>query len=98
MNSGDNAWQSKRSLRKIGQTTNKHFHRKRTSTMSPPFSPTSPGGRSNDINWQAALNRLTPGNIKRTATDLMKEWEKSLSPPVEGAPGENAPVVEDRIL
>jgi len=24
------------------------------------------------------LNRLTPSNIKRTATDLMKEWERSL--------------------
>ncbi|KAL2132123.1 hypothetical protein VTI74DRAFT_4212 [Chaetomium olivicolor] len=27
------------------------------------------------------LNRLTPSNIKRTAADFMKEWEKSLSPP-----------------
>lgn len=63
------------------------------------FSPTSPSGsRANDINWPAALNRLTPGNIKRTATDLMKEWEKSLSPPAEGAPGDNSSFVEDRIL
>jgi hypothetical protein len=63
------------------------------------FSPTSPSGsRNNDINWPAALNRLTPGNIKRTATDLMKEWEKSLSPPVEGTTGNNTPIVEDRIL
>lgn len=29
------------------------------------------------------LNKLTPGNIKRTASDFMKEWEKSLSPPPE---------------
>ncbi|EFX02939.1 hypothetical protein CMQ_2868 [Grosmannia clavigera kw1407] len=35
--------------------------------------------------WSAALNRLTPGNIKRTATDLMKEWEKSLTMPLETA-------------
>lgn len=27
------------------------------------------------------LNRLTPSNIKRTAADFMKEWERSLSPP-----------------
>ncbi|KAL2025007.1 hypothetical protein VTK56DRAFT_9 [Thermocarpiscus australiensis] len=27
------------------------------------------------------LNRLTPSNIKRTAVDFMKEWERSLSPP-----------------
>ncbi len=25
-----------------------------------------------------ALNRLTPSNIKRTASDFMKEWERSL--------------------
>lgn len=31
------------------------------------------------------LNRLTPSNLKRTATDFMKEWEKSLSPPPESA-------------
>jgi hypothetical protein len=28
-----------------------------------------------------ALNRLTPSNIKRTAADFMKEWERSLSAP-----------------
>ncbi|KXX77221.1 hypothetical protein MMYC01_205757 [Madurella mycetomatis] len=27
------------------------------------------------------LNRLTPSNIKRTAADFMKEWERSLSQP-----------------
>ncbi|KAB5575791.1 hypothetical protein GE09DRAFT_1215543 [Coniochaeta sp. 2T2.1] len=27
------------------------------------------------------LNRLTPSNLKKTASDFMKEWEKSLSPP-----------------
>ncbi|KAL1903196.1 hypothetical protein Sste5346_000481 [Sporothrix stenoceras] len=80
------------------QTDENTTPQKRTPPMSA-FSPTSPSSsRTNDINWPAALNRLTPGNIKRTATDLMKEWEKSLSPPVEGNPGENSPVVEDRIL
>lgn len=27
------------------------------------------------------LNRLTPSNLKKTASDFMREWEKSLSPP-----------------
>lgn len=27
------------------------------------------------------VNRLTPSNIKRTATNLMDEWEKSLTDP-----------------
>lgn len=27
------------------------------------------------------VNRLTPSNIKRTATNLMDEWEKSLLAP-----------------
>jgi hypothetical protein len=31
------------------------------------------------IPWPA-LNKLTPGNLKRTASHLMSEWEKSLSP------------------
>ncbi|CAK7222811.1 hypothetical protein SCUCBS95973_004963 [Sporothrix curviconia] len=74
---------------------------KRNSTASI-FSPTSPSGsKTNDINWPAALNRLTPGNIKRTATDLMKEWEKSLSPPGEHAPSASADrsvVPEDRLF
>jgi hypothetical protein len=30
-----------------------------------------------------ALGKLTPGNIKRTAADFMKEWERSLSPPAD---------------
>lgn len=27
------------------------------------------------------VNRLSPSNIKRTANDLLNEWEKSLIPP-----------------
>lgn len=27
------------------------------------------------------VNKLSPGNLKRTANNLMDEWEKSLSPP-----------------
>jgi hypothetical protein len=40
-----------------------------------------------DIQWPA-LDKLTPGNIKgnlqRTMSTIMKEWEKTLTPP----PGE----------
>ncbi|KAL2269679.1 hypothetical protein VTJ83DRAFT_1863 [Remersonia thermophila] len=31
-----------------------------------------------------ALNKLAPSNLKRTAADFMKEWEKSLVAPAEG--------------
>lgn len=34
-----------------------------------------------------ALNKLTPGNIKRSAADFMKEWERSLSPPADISAG-----------
>ncbi|KAF7554046.1 hypothetical protein G7046_g6921 [Stylonectria norvegica] len=35
------------------------------------------------------VNRLTPSNIKRTATILLDEWEKSLADPQDNAPGQN---------
>ncbi|KAL1837123.1 hypothetical protein VTJ49DRAFT_4235 [Mycothermus thermophilus] len=33
-----------------------------------------------------ALNKLAPSNLKRTAADFMKEWEKSLVAPADGDP------------
>ncbi|KAH8908672.1 hypothetical protein BR93DRAFT_957591 [Coniochaeta sp. PMI_546] len=33
------------------------------------------------------LNHLTPSNLKKTASNFMKEWEKSLSPPPQEAGG-----------
>lgn len=36
------------------------------------------------------VNRLTPSNIKRTATNLMDEWEKSLTDPSTTADKENS--------
>ncbi len=36
-----------------------------------------------ELTWPAALDRISPANIKRTASDFMKEWEKSFSPPPE---------------
>jgi hypothetical protein len=34
------------------------------------------------IQWPD-LEQLAPGNLKRTVSTLMKEWEKSLTPPLE---------------
>jgi len=36
----------------------------------------------NAIPWPA-LTKLTPGNLRRTASHLMNEWERSLTPPAE---------------
>lgn len=33
------------------------------------------------------LHPLTPSNLKKTASNFMKEWEKSLSPPPQEAGG-----------
>jgi len=54
------------------------------SLEEPPASPS----KLNELTWPAALNRLAPGNIKKSASDFMKEWEKSLSPP----PSESTPM------
>jgi hypothetical protein len=35
----------------------------------------SPGG---DSPWPTSLAKLTPGNLKRTASHLMNEWERSI--------------------
>ncbi len=34
-----------------------------------------------DIPWPA-LTKLTPGSLKRTASSLMSEWERSLTPKI----------------
>lgn len=51
--------------------------RLRNSSPAPPSSPTN---KLEEL-LPPMLNRLTPSNIKRTASDFMKEWEKSLSSP-----------------
>jgi hypothetical protein len=38
--------------------------------------------KRDSIPWPA-LNNLTPSNLKRTASTIMKEWEKSLTPPAD---------------
>ncbi|KAJ9142783.1 DUF4048 domain protein [Pleurostoma richardsiae] len=55
--------------------------KKKSSTE--PAAPTSPSSLKLEELSLGVLNRLSPGNIKRTASDFMKEWEKSLSPPPE---------------
>ncbi|KAF2436783.1 hypothetical protein EJ08DRAFT_691102 [Tothia fuscella] len=52
-------------------------HAFRTGTISP--TSTAHDNKKDAIPWPA-LNKLTPGNLKRTASHLMNEWEKSLSP------------------
>ena len=52
-------------------------------TLTPrSFARTSMSGdvKRDSIPWPN-LEKLTPSNLKRTASHLMKEWEKSLSPP-----------------
>ncbi|ESZ93415.1 hypothetical protein SBOR_6208 [Sclerotinia borealis F-4128] len=50
----------------------------------PPDSPS----RRDEIQWPA-LDQLTPGNLKRTVSTIMKEWEKSLTPPSEKSQSED---------
>ena len=38
--------------------------------------------KRDEIQWPA-LENLKPGNLKRTVSTIMKEWEKSLTPPPE---------------
>jgi len=45
--------------------------------------PDTPSKRGDDMQWPA-LEKLTPGNLKRTVSTLMHEWEKSLTPPPGG--------------
>ena len=45
--------------------------------------PDTPSKRGDEIQWPA-LDKLTPGNLKRTVSTLMQEWEKSLTPPPGG--------------
>ncbi|KAH9901922.1 hypothetical protein F4778DRAFT_132012 [Xylariomycetidae sp. FL2044] len=58
--------------------------RSRSELRSSSASPHTPGGSSKlEELPQAILNRLTPTNIRNTTSNLIKEWEKSLSPPAD---------------
>jgi hypothetical protein len=56
-------------------STEQSLHPQSYSTRAPTFT----DGRRNSIPWPA-LVKLSPGNLKRTASHLMSEWEKSLAP------------------
>ncbi|KAF2113810.1 hypothetical protein BDV96DRAFT_578375 [Lophiotrema nucula] len=45
--------------------------------------------KRNSIPWPD-LVKLSPGNLKRTASHLMKEWEKNLTPPPESRDGSHS--------
>jgi hypothetical protein len=52
------------------------------SSGSMPDTSTSRDPKRNSIPWPDLVN-LSPSNLKRTASHLMKEWEKQLTPPPE---------------
>ncbi|KAF3039042.1 hypothetical protein E8E12_008542 [Didymella heteroderae] len=52
------------------------------SSASMPDTSTSRDPKRNSIPWPDLVN-LSPSNLKRTASHLMKEWEKQLTPPPE---------------
>ncbi|KAF7936891.1 hypothetical protein EAE99_002240 [Botrytis elliptica] len=51
---------------------------------NPPDSPS----RRDEIPWPA-LDQLKPGNLKKTVSTMMNQWEKSLTPPPEEATSED---------
>jgi len=60
----------------------------RTSTSSSGLGTATPDSAFNNLNNRNSipwpdLVKLSPNNLKRTASHLMKEWEKSLTPPAE---------------
>jgi len=65
--------------------TNVHRRDKKSTPSRRPSSYSPPSPNKLEELLPPVLNRLTPSNLKRTATDFMKEWEKSLSPPPEAA-------------
>jgi hypothetical protein len=43
------------------------------------------------------LDKLTPGNLKKTVSTLMKEWEKNLTPPEENEDASSKPATSNAI-
>ncbi|KAH8731807.1 hypothetical protein GQ44DRAFT_698055 [Phaeosphaeriaceae sp. PMI808] len=71
--------------------TSTRYHSKRHDSKASSLTTTSSNGlpddivgdsKRNSIPW-ADLVKLSPNNLKRTASHLMKEWEKQLTPPPE---------------
>lgn len=59
----------------------------------------TPSKLHDEIQWPA-LDKLTPGNLKRTVSTIMKEWEKSLTPPTheEGKQITSKPSASDKAM
>ncbi|KAI9651097.1 hypothetical protein NHQ30_001134 [Ciborinia camelliae] len=53
-----------------------------------PNHPSDSPSKRDEIPWPA-LDQLTPGNLKKTVSSMMKEWEKSFTPPSEEARSED---------
>lgn len=70
--------------------TSYRYHSKRHDSKTSSLTTTSSNGypddgrdsKRNSIPWPD-LVKLSPNNLKRTASHLMKEWEKQLTPPIE---------------
>lgn len=54
--------------------------------QQPPTGTPSPANKLEEL-LPPVLHPLTPSNLKKTASNFMKEWEKSLSPPPQEAGG-----------
>lgn len=50
--------------------------------QNPSHSLSGDRGDGDEIQWPA-LDHLKPGNLKKTVSSMMLEWEKSLTPPPE---------------
>jgi hypothetical protein len=75
-------YHSKRHDSKASSLTN-------ASSAGPADDTTSRSSKRNSIPWPD-LVKLSPGNLKRTASHLMKEWEKNLTPPPESRDSSHA--------
>jgi hypothetical protein len=71
--------------------TSTRYHSKRHDSKASSLTTTSSNGTSEDAGRDSKRNsipwpdlvKLSPNNLKRTASHLMKEWEKQLTPPPE---------------
>ncbi|KAF2269366.1 hypothetical protein CC78DRAFT_529156 [Lojkania enalia] len=79
--------------------TSTRYHAKRHDSKASSLTTSSSGApaddaairdsKRNSIPWPD-LVKLSPGNLKRTASHLMKEWEKNLTPPPESRDGSHS--------
>ena len=56
------------------------FHKSSLDATPRSNKPAASGKKQDDIPWPA-LKKLSPSRLSRTASTLMDEWERSLTPP-----------------